>query len=319
MPPLSLRNLRVRFGLTLARFVITIISLHCAGRGTVVPEQTTGDNRPLYTTLGLVADGLFTRGIEGPAVGPNGTLYAVNFSHQGTIGSVFPNGKAQLFLTLPPGSIGNGLRFDSRGRLYVADYVRHNILRYTPPDWRMEMFVHEPNMHQPNDLTISRKGTLYASDPNWANETGQIWRIDPMGKSVRIADRLGTTNGIALSPDDSTLYINESVQRRVWAFSLTSSGLTNKRLLHQFHDYGLDGMRCDVKGNVFVTRYGKGTVAMLSPDGKFLREISLTGKRPTNLAFGGPDGRTVYVTLADRGAIEVFRSAFPGRSWQLNQ
>ena len=76
-------------------------------------------------------------------------------------------------------------------------------------------------------------------------------------------------------------------------------------------------MRCDVEGNLYVTRHGKGTVAKLSPDGEVLLEVELSGKNCTNVAFGGPDGRTCYVTLADRGNVEVFRVNVAGRSWML--
>jgi sugar lactone lactonase YvrE len=79
----------------------------------------------------------------------------------------------------------------------------------------------------------------------------------------------------------------------------------------------MDGMRCDIEGNLYVTRHGKGTVAKVSPDGAVLLEIELTGKLCSNLAFGGPDGRTCYVTLADWGNIEVFRTDLPGRSFSL--
>lgn len=61
------------------------------------------------------------------------------------------------------------------------------------------------------------------------------------------------------------------------------------------------------------------TVAKVSPKGKVVREVKLTGKNPSNIAFGGPDGRTCYVTLTDRGNIERFRVDQPGRSWQLLQ
>jgi sugar lactone lactonase YvrE len=79
----------------------------------------------------------------------------------------------------------------------------------------------------------------------------------------------------------------------------------------------MDGMRCDIEGNLYVTRYGKGTVAKVSPKGEVLLEISLEGKNCSNLAFGGPDGRTCYVTLADRGNVEYFRADKPGRCWKL--
>ena len=76
-------------------------------------------------------------------------------------------------------------------------------------------------------------------------------------------------------------------------------------------------MRCDVEGNLYITRHGKGTVAKLSPAGEILLEVELAGRNPTNIAFGGADGRTCYVTVADRGNVETFRVEAPGRSWQL--
>ena len=81
----------------------------------------------------------------------------------------------------------------------------------------------------------------------------------------------------------------------------------------------MDGMRCDVDGNLYVTRHGKGTIAKLSPSGKLLQEISLKGKLPSNIAFGGKDGCTAYVTLQDNGNIETFRVDKPGREWQMSK
>ena len=78
----------------------------------------------------------------------------------------------------------------------------------------------------------------------------------------------------------------------------------------------MDGMRCDVLGNLYITRYGKGTVAKLSPEGELLLEIQMKGKKPSNIAFGGKDGRTAYVTLQDRGYIETFKVENPGRSFR---
>jgi gluconolactonase len=79
----------------------------------------------------------------------------------------------------------------------------------------------------------------------------------------------------------------------------------------------MDGMRCDVDGNIYVTRHGKGTVAKLSPKGKVLLEVPLNGNLCSNLTFGGKDGRTCYVTIADVGNIESFRTDLPGRCWKL--
>ena len=124
---------------------------------------------------------------------------------------------------------------------------------------------------------------------------------------------MGTTNGIEISPNGKFLYVNESVQRKVWKYRIRRDGsLKKKSLLIAFEDFGLDGMRCDVQGNLLITRYGKGTVVMVSPSGKVLREFALKGKNPSNLAFGGRDGKTVYVTLADRGCVEQIRVPHQG-------
>jgi len=72
-------------------------------------------------------------------------------------------------------------------------------------------------------------------------------------------------------------------------------------------------MRCDEEGNLYVTRYDKGTVVKISPKGKILKEILLTGKKPSNITFGGADDKTVNVTLADNGNIEIFRVDVRGR------
>ena len=262
-----------------------------------------------YQVVDWIEDNVFTQGIEGPAVDANGRLFAVNFFQQGTIGlgtiGVVKNkGNAQLFATLPKGSVGNGIRFDNFGNMYVADYTNHNVLRLKPGSKTWQVFAHQPRMNQPNDLAIMNNGILFASDPNWANSTGQLWRIDSIGKTTLLEANMGTTNGIEVSPNQRHLYVNESVQRKVWVYDLSPKGeVSNKRLLIAFDDHGLDGMRTDNQSNLYIARYGKGEVAVVSPKGKLLRQIKLKGQYPTNVAF---NGNRVYVTMQKRGAIESF-------------
>ena len=181
----------------------------------------------------------------------------------------------------------------------------------------MTVFAHSDEMSQPNDLAIAPDGTLYASDPNWNDGTGQLWRIDKDGSVKRVADKMGTANGIEVSPDGKTLYVNESAQRNVWAFSIAPDrSLTNKRLLKKYEDHGFDGMRCDVDGNLYITRHGKGTVVKLSPKGEELKEIDVLGPFPSNICFGGPDGRTAYVTEVKHTRLVQFRVDRPGLEWK---
>ncbi len=260
----------------------------------------------------------FTSGAEGPAVDKSGTVYAVNFNHEGTIGRITPEGTGEVFVELPGGSIGNGIRFDSRGNMLIADYTNHNILKVDMTTRKISVFAHEALMSQPNDIAIDSKDRLYASDPDWKKRTGRIWRIDTNGKVTLLDSLKATTNGIEVSPDEKTLYVNAVPD--VWAFELLPSGnLGQKRLLISFPDFGMDGMRCDVKGNLYIARYGKGTVVKVSPGGKVIQEISLMGKSPSNVAFGGKDGRTVYVTLQDQGNLECFRVDNPGREWNMQK
>ena len=272
----------------------------------------------LYKSEVFTAPGGFTSGIEGPTCDRAGNLYAVNYDRQGTIGRVTPDGECDLFVELPTDSVGHGILFHSDGAMLIADYTNHNVLRVDMATRAISVYAHEPAMNQPNDIAIGADDRVYASDPNWAESTGQIWRVGPEGRVDLLETGMGTTNGIEVSPDEKTLYVNESVQRNVWAYDLARDGeISNKRLLIQFADFGMDGMRCDIDGNLYITRHGKGTIAKLSPTGEILREIKLADKKPSNIAFGGPDGCTCYVTLQIAGNIERFRVERPGRSWQL--
>ena len=107
------------------------------------------------------------------------------------------------------------------------------------------------------------------------------------------------------------------MQRHIWQFAIQADGtIAKKKLLKSFDDFGFDGMRCDVDGNLYVTRHGKGTVVKLSPAGKILQEIDVLGKNPSNICFGGADGRTAYVTEMEKGRLVTFRADRPGLAWQ---
>ncbi|MCK6555231.1 SMP-30/gluconolactonase/LRE family protein [Candidatus Binatia bacterium] len=301
--------------MTLPRVVLLAILAFLFACGDAEQRQ-----EPLFQSTDFTPPGSFTSLIEGPATDAAGNVYAVNFARWGTIGIVTPSRESSLFVRLPSGSAGNGIRLNSRGDLMVADVLGHNVLRVAIDTKDVSTYAHEPAMNQPNDLAIRSDDMLYASDPNWQASTGQLWRIDTTGDVELLEADMGTTNGIEISPDERTLYVNESVQRNVWAYDLSPEGnIGNKRLLLQFPDFYVDGMRCDNRGNLYITRPGKGTVAMVSRTGEVLRDIELTGKVPSNIAFGGPDGRTAYVTMQDRGCLESFRVKHPGREWEMLQ
>lgn len=268
--------------------------------------------RPVYD---LLPEHTFTDGIEGPATDRKGNVYAVNYQRQGTIGILKPDGSHSIYATLPGNSVGNGIRFGKKGEMYVADYVNHNIFKITRNGKKVKLLAHEQAMNQPNDLAISPvSGYLYASDPNWQESTGKLWLIKPDGEVLLLAENLGTTNGIEVSPDGKYLYVGESDQLKLWKYDILEDGtLTNKQLFHRFEGYGMDGMRCDIHGNLYLTRYDKGSVVILNPQGEIVEEILLKGKKPSNITFGGKNRKRCFVTMADRGCFEYFDADFPGR------
>jgi len=266
-----------------------------------------------YIAKDLTGEHLFTTNCEGPAVDSQGNLYVVNYKQDGTIAIIRPGQAPELFVMLPEGSVGNGIRFNKAGEMFVADFKKHNVLIVDMKTRSVSVFAHDERMNQPNDLAISNSGIIFCSDPNWQDNTGQLWKVMPDGKPVLLESGMGTTNGIEVSPDDKHLYVNESIQKRLWVYDLDKEGnISNKRLLFQFPDFGLDGMRCDAKGNLFVTRYDKGVIAIISPAGKLLREVEIKGKKTSNVTFGGKKNKTVFVTLQDRGCVESFRSKIRG-------
>ena len=159
----------------------------------------------LFVVRDLTPPGSFTSGVEGPACDREGNLYAVNYARQHTIGKVTPAGEASVFLELPNGSVGNGIRFDSQGFMLIADYTNHNVLKVDMQTRQIGVRAHEPTMNQPNDIAIGANDIVYASDPNWAASTGQIWRVGIEGSFTRLEGDMGTTNGIEVSPGEDLL------------------------------------------------------------------------------------------------------------------
>jgi len=304
--------MKLRAQLIATLFIATSV---CFANGTQAADE------PLFVSRRISPPGEYTSGIEGPAVDASGNLYVVNFGQGGTIGKLAAGAsQSQLFTSLPAGSIGNGIRFDRQGRMYIADYKQHSVWVIEPGETTPRIYFHSERFNQPNDLAIAADGTLYASDPRFASPAGgQIWRITRgadgkgQGEAMSSTRRLGVTNGLDLSPDGKTLYVSESNSRQVWAYRLDGSKLLDPRLVKGFPEFEVDGLRTDVDGRIYLARLSAGKIAIIGADGSLQREVATTGKQPTNLAFGGPDGRTVFVTQKEGRFIEAFRVDRPGR------
>jgi sugar lactone lactonase YvrE len=313
--------------------VCFLAAVACAGAG-LAAEQ-------LFVSDRISPPGEYPAGIEGPAVDAEGNLYVVNFKQKGTIGRLRPGAaKSEPYATLPPGSIGNGIRFDSQGRMYVADFPKHIIHVFEAGSTTPQTYFTapanndgKPAFNQPNDLAIARDGTLYASDPKAGLGTGRIWRItrgsDGKGVGAIMTSTSsrpqGVTNGLDLSPDNKTLYVSESrsakpgpavTKAAVYAYRIDGLTLADEVQVKEFPLKDVDGLRVDTDGRIFVARPDAGEVAILVPPGSVGAAhlpVKTKDLAPTNLTFGGADGRDVYVTQSKGGFIERFRTDRPGR------
>ncbi|MBR0903750.1 SMP-30/gluconolactonase/LRE family protein [Bradyrhizobium liaoningense] len=280
----------------------------------------------LFESVQVTPAGEYTFGIEGPAADLDGNLFVVNFGRPGTIGRLPVGGTAsELFTVLPEGSVGNAIRFDRIGTMFIADYKKHNIFAIPKGTAVPAVWFHSDEMNQPNDITIARDGTIYASDPNWKGREGYIWRIAKgtdgrvQGQVMSAPRAMGTTNGIDLSPDGKTLYVGESSSGQIWSYGIRGNDLVDAKLVKSFQPDTIDGLRTDVTGRLYVARILKGAIALMKPNGVVEREIALRAKEPTNLAFGGGDGKSVFVTQRQGGFIESFRTDQPGREHCLQR
>ena len=148
-----------------------------------------------YQSEDLVYVGEYTSGLEGPAVDREGNLFFVNPIKSGSVGKVDTEGNFSLFIEqLPEGSTANGIRFGQDQSMYLADYTGHNVLKVDLQTKKVGVYAHDSLLNQPNDLAICCNDRMFASDPNWKESTGQLWRIEN-GQFHLLSKDMGTTNG----------------------------------------------------------------------------------------------------------------------------
>ncbi len=207
----------------------------------------------------------------------------------------------------------NGLTLDGEGRLIICEHGNRRISRLEADGTRsvvVEQFE-GGQLNSPNDAVYSSDGSLYFTDPPYGLEGLEespmreldfngVYRLSPDGELELLVRDQSRPNGIALSPDEQTLYVaNSDAENMVWmAYDLDDEGASNGRVFYDVNDQtaagAADGMKVDRAGNLFAT--GPGGVWIIAPDGTHLGTIS-TGEVTANVAWGD-DGRTLYMTAS---------------------
>ena len=239
-----------------------------------------------------------------------------------------PEGPEVTTFRAPTGK-ANGLTLDKQGRLIRCEHSGRRVSRLEG-DGTITTLADRyegKRLNSPNDVVVKADGSIYFTDPPYGLETSSaggpepgavkeldfhgVYRVGPDGILTLLADDFDRPNGLAFSPDEHLLYIDDTTRRQVRVFTVQDDGtLADGRVFADMQspdEGGPDGMKVDVEGNIYCT--GPGATWVYSPAGKLLGRI-VTPERPANLAFGDSDWQTLFITA--RTSIYRLRVAVPG-------
>jgi gluconolactonase len=325
--------------------ILIVLSLLAVGYGArmhaaenpIVPEGAKLEL--LFTRTAKINGGL----TEGPAVAPDGSVYFTDMPFGPDPGMILrfdPATKKTTVFTADSGK-ANGLTCDANGDLVAcegADYGGRRVSRWDRKTGKSKTIADKyqgKKLNAPNDLCIDTKGRIYFSDPRYLGDEPReqqyraVYRIDTDGKVVEVTHDVEKPNGVALSPDEKTLYVgdhNNGTDKidptapppkigamKVFAFPLGPDGLVSgpKRTLVDFGaENGCDGMCVDVEGNIYLTSRSlkRPGLLVIDPSGKEIAFVP-TGPPnqhgakepvglPSNCEFGiGPEKSTLYLSI----------------------
>ncbi|MEG3907869.1 SMP-30/gluconolactonase/LRE family protein [Microcoleus sp. w1-18aA5] len=249
--------------------------------------------------------------IEGPIWHPDGFLLFSDIPAN-IIYKFASNQQVEVFRR--PSGKANGNTLDKENRLLTGEHENRRVSR-TEKDGQVITLADRyegKRLNSPNDLVVKSDGSIYFTDPSYGVSKDQeelgfygVYRLAPDGKLTLLVKDLVLPNGIAFSPDEQKLYVNNSEAGYIAVFDVKPDGtVTNQQLFAELKDASQggvpDGLKVDVEGNVYST--GPGGVWIFSPDGKLLGKISVP-ETATNLAWGESDRKTLYIT----GSTSLYR------------
>jgi gluconolactonase len=209
-----------------------------------------------------------------------------------------------------PTNRANGLTRDLQGRLLACEHDTRRVTR-RELDGSLTVIANSfqgRRLNRPNDVVVKSDGAIYFTDPGaaivpdeWDLQYSGVYRVTPdLGTKSLLTDTFIVPNGIAFTPDERVLYVNDSRRGHIRAFELLPNGMLAKQTDKVFADLAgsepgvPDGMKVDVAGNVFCG--GSGGLYILNAQGKKLGRIVHGHPATTNIAFGGDDWKTLYFT-----------------------
>jgi gluconolactonase len=260
---------------------------------------------------------------EGPSVDKAGNVFLINLGN-GSVFKVTPAGQVSTFVDT--GGTNQSCLFDQEGNLYIChnEPGRTGILKVDPAGKISALTLASEGrpIQRTNDMAWGSQGRLYFTCPNMdmIHPGGEINFVEPDGRTRRFASGLVFSNGITFNADKTYLYVGEERSARqlgtIWRFKVNPDGTADPRGKERFFEfsgrpYGFDGMKFDVKGNLWIAMFSESEIWCLSPEGKKIDSIPIPAKNPTNLVFGGPENSIAYVTAHEGNNGKLFAVRMP--------
>jgi gluconolactonase len=277
---------------------------------------------------------------EGPVVMPDGSVVLVEIRRQ-TLTRVYPDGRKEIVAKIPGGP--NGAALGPDGKIYIcnnggfswvptrnmilpgapspSEYIGGSIQRVDLQSGQIEtLFTHcgEHPLKGPNDLVFDKQGGLWFSDLGKRRardmDVGAFYYIRPSFKEIVEGHHgMMPANGIGLSPDEKTVYVAETPTARLWAFTVTAGEVKPSEVIYRgergkpicgLGGYQMfDSLAVEASGNICVATLVSGNISVIAPDGKLIEQIPTGDPVTTNIAFGGPELKTAYITLSGKGEL----------------
>ena len=257
--------------------------------------------------------------LEGPAFDRDGNLYMVDIPY-GRILRMSPGGEFDVAAEYD--GWPNGLAIHKDGRVFIADY-RRGIMALDPKSGRVEPVLSHcfsESFKGVNDLTFAKNGDLYFTDQGQTgvhDPSGRVYRYTADGRLDCLIANGPSPNGIVLDPDDKVLYVAMTRANCMWHCPLKPGGGVSKAgVFAQLPGiHGPDGLAMDESGNLSAAHARPGIIWTFSSIGEPLYRVQskTKGSRMTNMAYGGADRRTLFITESYSGAILAAKMPVAGK------